>query len=337
MEKNDLLEAAKHILATNMALKEGERALIVADIPRIEDWSGPSFALKDLVQRALLARDLYDLAKPEFPGCPIDFLAFPTTGQNGTEPPEEIARRFPGYDVLLLMTTFSLTHTDARVQACLKGARIASMPGIEESMLIRGGPVLGDAEQIVRETTDWAEKLTACSQVHILTSLGTDLSFSIEGRSGGSDAGLFHKRGAWGNLPAGEAYTAPVEGTANGRLVAPAGWYAGLKENLVLTFENGYVVSATGGGEIGDQFRGLFRFGEDEYYHRRNCAELGIGTNPNAKNAENVLEAEKIRGTIHIAVGDSAHMQGKTVSDLHEDFVIPSPEVYFDGKKVMGA
>jgi leucyl aminopeptidase (aminopeptidase T) len=336
MDKKDLLEVGKHILAVNMALKADESALIVTDTPRIEDWQGPILGLKDLVQRAVLTRELYELVVPEFPACQIDFLAYPTTGQNGTEPPEAIAKKFIGYDVLLLMTTFSITHTDARVQACKNGSRVASMPGIEESMLFPGGPVLANAEQILRETTEWAEKINVCKQVRVMTSQGTDLSFSIEGRAGGSDHGLFHKPGLWGNLPAGEAYTSPVEGTANGRLVAPAGWYPGLRENLTLIFENGYVTSATGGGEVGDQFRSLFHFGEDEYLHRRNCAELGIGTNPNAKNAENVLEAEKIRGTIHIAVGDSAHMMGKTVSDLHEDFVIPSPELYFDGKKVMG-
>lgn len=96
------------------------------------------------------------------------------------------------------------------------------------------------------------------------------------------------------------------------------------------------MVSVLGGGAIGEQFRQAFHFGDDSYRHRRNCAELGIGTNPNAKRADNVLEAEKIRGTIHIAVGDSAHMGGSTESDMHEDFVIPEPTVYFDGLKVMG-
>jgi leucyl aminopeptidase (aminopeptidase T) len=197
--------------------------------------------------------------------------------------------------------------------------------------------MLADYEAVFRETREWADQLTACREVHILTSLGTDLKFSIEGRLGGSDHGLFHKPGDWGNLPAGEAYIAPVEGTAQGKLVVPAGWYLDLKSDMTLVFEDGYVTSLSSGGKVGEHFCSLFRFGEEEFLHRRNCAELGIGTNPNAKNAENILEAEKIRGTIHIAVGDSAHMQGKTASDLHEDFIIPNPVVYFDGKKVMGA
>ena len=248
-----------------------------------------------------------------------------------------MAEKLLGYDVVLLMTTYSLTHTDARVSACKKGARVASMPGFEESMFLPDGPMLADYDQVFKISNQWAEKLTACSQVHILTSIGTDLTFSIKNRPGGSEHGLFHHKGQWGNLPAGEGFIAPVEGTANGRLVVPSGWYIGLKEDMVLEFSNGYVSSLKGGGEVGNQFRDLFRFGEEKFQHRRNCAELGIGTNPNAKNPQNSLEAEKIGGTVHIAVGDSAHMQGVTVSDLHEDFIIPDPVVYFDQKKVIGA
>jgi len=336
MDKQDIQKAIQTILTVNMNIQPGERAIIVADTPRPEDWMGPNSQLNELIQRAVMVRQMYDQAKQLFTGCQIDFLAFPTTGQNGTEPSHEVAKKLLDYDVVLLMTTYSLTHTDARVDACKKGARVASMPGFEESMFLPGGPMLADYKQIFKITNQWAEKLTACNQVHILTSIGTDLTFSIEGRAGGSEHGLFHHKGEWGNLPAGEGFIAPVEGTANGRLVVPSGWYIGLKEVMVLEFNNGYVSSLTGGGEVGNQFRNLFRFGEEEFQHRRNCAELGIGTNPNAKNAENGLEAEKIGGTIHIAVGDSAHMQGMTVSDLHEDFIIPDPVVYFDRKKVMG-
>jgi leucyl aminopeptidase (aminopeptidase T) len=336
MDKKDNQKAIQTILTVNMNIQPGERAIIVADIPRLEDWMGPNSQLNELIQRAVMVRQMFDQAKQLFTGCQIDFLAFPTTGQNGTEPPHELAEKLLDYDVVLLMTTYSLTHTDARVDACKKGARVASMPGFEESMFLPGGPMLADYEQIYKITNQWAEKLTACNQVHIMTSIGTDLTFSIEGRAGASEHGLFHHKGEWGNLPAGEGFIAPVEGTANGRLVVPSRWYVGLKEDMVLEFSNGYVSSLTGGGEVGNQFRNLFRFGEEEFQHRRNCAELGIGTNPNAKNPENGLEAEKIGGTIHIAVGDSAHMQGVTVSDLHEDFIIPNPVVYFDQKQVMG-
>ena len=336
MDKQDLQLAAQTILTVNMKFQSGEKAIFVADIPKPEDWMGSFTLLNKLIQRAVMARQIYDQAKELFPDCQIDFLVFATTGQNGTEPPHEVAVKLLDYDVVLLMTSYSLTHTDACLNACMKGARVASMPNFEEGIFLPGGPMLADYEVICKITNQWADKMTTCIQVHILTSIGTDLTFSIEGREGESEHGLYHHKGEWGNLPAGEACIAPVEGTANGRLVVPSGWYMDLKDDMVLEFNNGYVTSLMGGGEVGNRFRNLFRFGEEEFRHRRNCAELGIGTNPNAKNAKNVLEAEKILGTIHIAVGDSSHMHGMTVSDIHEDFIIPDPVVYFDRKKVMG-
>ena len=41
----------------------------------------------------------------------------------------------------------------------------------------------------------------------------------------------------------------------------------------------------------------------------RNIAELGIGTNDRATRPDNILEAEKILGTIHIALGDNSRVR----------------------------
>ena len=116
-----------------------------------------------------------------------------------------------------------------------------------------------------------------------------------------------------------------------------AGWFPGLEENMTLVFKNGEVTEVIGGGKVGDKFRDLLRPGVDEepYKSRRNLAELGIGTNPNAKRPDNVLEAEKIKGTVHIAIGDNSTFGGKVSTDLHQDFIIPKPTLYLDGKLIM--
>jgi leucyl aminopeptidase (aminopeptidase T) len=329
-------QAVKNMLAVNMKVQPGEKVLFATDVPLGEQWNGPLPRLEEIVQRAIFTRKVFELAKEEFPQNVVEFQVYPTTGQHGTEPAAEIAEKMLHYDVVILMNSYSLSHTNARMNACKHGARIASMPDIEPEMFLPGGPMQADYGQVGRETAVWAAKVTAASQVRVVTARGTDLTFSVAGRKGLEDHGLFGAKGDWGNLPAGEAYTAPVEGSANGTLVAPAGWYPKLDVDFILKFENGYVVSAEGGGAVGDQFRQAFHFGDPAFQHRRNCAELGIGTNPNAKRADNVLEAEKIRGTIHVAVGDSAHMGGKNESDMHEDFIIPEPTMYFDGVKVMG-
>lgn len=334
---DELRAAAANMLRVNMNLKDGEKAVFITDVPHAEDWSELSFELlAEMNQRALMTRRMFEMMREDFPGSRIDFLSYRITGQHGTEPPAWLAAKLLEYDVAIVMNTFSLSHTNARQAACEAGARIASMPGIEAEMFAPGGPMAADYDKIAAEAIKWADIITAGSTVHITTPFGTDLRFSIAGRKGGADTGLLHARGDFGNLPAGEAYTAPVEGSAEGRLVAAAGWYPGLKEDMTLEFEKGYVIRLTGGGEVGAYFRQTFAFGDESKSHRRNCAELGIGVNPNARKANNVLEAEKILGTIHIAVGDSAHMGGVTESDLHEDFVQPQPTIVIDGQKVMG-
>lgn len=330
----ELKSAVRNLLISNMGFKPGERLLIVGDLPRTKDWQDSHAQHEDILQRAQLARKITDLACSLFPENSIDFVTFSATGQNGAEPPDWVAKQMLAYDVILLPTTFSLTHTKARASSCEQGGRVASMPGIETDMFLENRPMQADYSQVSRDCDQWAEKLTLGNQVQIITSQGTDLAFSISGRNGRVDNGLFSKPGAWGNLPAGEAYIVPIEGTANGRLVVPAGWYPHLAEDLVLTFKDGHAISAVGGGSVGDELRKALNFGDEVVRHRRNCAEFGIGTNPFASRTDNVLEAEKIRGTIHIAVGDSIHLGGLIESDLHEDFIIPQPTIIIDGTPI---
>jgi len=88
---------------------------------------------------------------------------------------------------------------------------------------------------------------------------------------------------------------------------------------------------------VGEELRQFLRPGDDAplYAARRNLAELGVGTNPHACRPDNILEAEKIRGTVHLAVGDNAHMGGRVAADFHEDFVVPQAELWLDGKRVL--
>ncbi len=337
MEFDELRAAAANMLKVNIGLKDNERVAFVSDVPTQQDWEELPFSrLKDMTRRSLMVTRFYEMMKTEYPKNFFGLICYPQLGQNGREPDEVTAQRILGYDVLILMTTYSLSHTNARENASQQGARVASMPEVEASMFAEGGPMAADYQAISQETYELAGMLTEGNQVRITTPFGTDLSFSISGRKGGPDTGLLHATGEFGNLPGGEAYVAPLEGTAEGILVVPAGWYPGLMQDMTLTFKNGYVSALSGGGEIGKKFEALFAFNDESLKHRRNCAELGIGTNPNASRPDNVLEAEKIKGSVHVATGDSSHLGGVTESDLHEDFVLIQPTLYIDGKKRMG-
>ena len=337
-EKEKIVFGVENMLKVNMGIKPGEPLLVVTDIPTAKQWNlEPDAWIIDVTERAMLAKLVAEIAAERFPDNPVTFHPFPATGSHGKEPDGSTAALMRKPQVILAITTYSLSHTNARLNATKAGARIASMPGFTARMLEEGGPMAVDYLQVSRDCHLFADRLTASSQVEVRTPAGTDLKFSIAGRSAHVDDGLYDIDARFGNLPAGEAYIVPVEGTGEGVLVVQAGWYPGLTEDMVLIFEKGEVVEIRVGGAVGNHFRALLQVGSQDqpYKSRRNLAELGIGTNPNAKRPDNVLEAEKIKGTVHIAIGDDIHMGGSVEADLHEDFVQPSPTLILDGEVVI--
>ncbi len=327
------------MLRVNMGLAAGERLLVLTDLPRPEDWqTKPVFTLEEMLERVVLARLVADIAAENFPESQVFLHPFPATGGNGTEPDEAVVARMMSADVVLALTTYSMSHTNARTRACEKGARVASMPQFEARMFEPGGPLAVNSQQVSQDVQRFAARLTKARQVTVRTPDGTELEFSLEGRPGQVDDGILSGApGKWGNLPAGEAYAVPVEGSGQGKLVVPAGWYPHLDEKMIFEVKDGLVIALQGGGAIGDKFRQLLNLKSDEpiYRARRNLAELGIGCNPNARKPDNVLEAEKIKGTLHIAFGDNLHMGGQVESDFHEDFVQPQVDLILDGEVVI--
>lgn len=337
-DKGQITKAVLDMLTTNLDLKEGEKLLVVSDVPTVEHWRDKDqAALAHVLERAMLAKAVSEIALEHHPGCAVEFHTYPAVGSHGAEPPQAVAAKMRQVDVIVAITSYSLSHTAAREEATEAGVRVASMPGFVARMFAPGGPMVVDYQQVAAEGRAIADRLTAAQEAVVRTPEGTDMRFSLAGRQGRNDHGLYTEKGSWGNLPAGEAYIAPLEGTAQGQLVVPAGWYPGLREDLTLHFRDGLVYALEGGGAVGENFLELLKPGDDRepYRSRRNLAELGIGSNPNASDPDNVLEAEKIRGTVHLAIGDNAHMGGTVTADLHEDFVLPHPDLYLDGELVM--
>jgi leucyl aminopeptidase (aminopeptidase T) len=229
-----------------------------------------------------------------------------------------------------LITSQSLSHTKARHEANKNGARTASMPLVTEDMLMR---TLAIDYIKVKEVCDkYAEILSKGSRVKITSPAGTDLSFSIENREGQSDGGIFHEKGIFGNLPAGEAFIAPVEGTAEGKLVIDGSMAAvGLvDEPIIINVKNGSAVEISGGESAEKLNKIMDKYGEKA----RNIAELGIGLNPAAELTGFILEDEKIAGSCHIALGDNSTFGGTVSVDSHLDGVILNPTLFVDGKEV---
>ena len=61
-----------------------------------------------------------------------------------------------------------------------------------------------------------------------------------------------------------------------------------------------------------------------------NVAEIGVGTNPMARLSGNVLEDEKVLGTVHVAFGSNTSFGGSVDAELHLDGIIKYPTVFVD-------
>ncbi|MBI5359912.1 MAG: aminopeptidase [Planctomycetes bacterium] len=251
---------------------------------------------------------------------------------NGAEPPKQIAEMMKKFSVVICPTSRSLTHTAARRNACKAGARAVTLPGILEDTAIR---TLGsDYAKIAILTNKLAGLLSKASVATLTTPAGTNLTMSLKGREGHPDTGLVFKPGEFSNLPAGEAYTAPVEGATEGILVID-GAMAGLgilSAPLSLKIEKGYVTKISGIEQDTKRLEELIApFGKPA----RNVAELGIGTNPGARLIGSVLEDEKVLGTVHVAIGDNKSMGGKVSVQSHLDGILRDPTLYLDKKLIM--
>jgi leucyl aminopeptidase (aminopeptidase T) len=246
-----------------------------------------------------------------------------------------MAQTMRKYQVIVAINSFSLTHTEAREEAAKAGARVATMRGAIPEMFYPDGPISVDYLEVEKETKFIAGFLTRAREAKVVSDSGTNLTFSLKSRKGGEDTGIYVKPGKWGNLPAGEAYIAPVEGTAEGELVVEKGWFPNLVEDMTIIFSNGEVQQIRGGGEVNRMLSQILGLESQKKRKRCNLAELGIGTNPKARRTDITIEAEKIKGTIHIGIGDNSHMGGKVVADYHQDFVVPKPDLFLDGEKMM--
>jgi len=68
-----------------------------------------------------------------------------------------------------------------------------------------------------------------------------------------------------------------------------------------------------------------------------NLAELGVGTNDRATLTGNVLEDEKILGTVHVAFGASAGIGGTVAVPIHLDVVVLDATLTVDGQPILEA
>ncbi len=246
---------------------------------------------------------------------------------NGEEPPELVTEAMQRVDVVIAPLSTSITHTNARRLACAEGARVGTMPGITEDIMVR--TMRADYHKIARLTHQVRDILSAGKTVRVTSPAGTDLTLPIDGINAIASTGLILERGSFGNLPSGEAYLMPQEGKAEGILMVD-GSMAGVglitDEPIRITIVNGKAEKIEGGKEAALLEETVERIGP----LARNIAEFGVGTNDMAKVTGKILEDEKVKGTIHVALGNNISMGGTLNVPFHVDGVVLKPTVYVD-------
>ncbi len=349
----------RDIFRVNLGVKRTERCIVFTDRPSPREEIGPA----DTERRTTL-RCLAFLAAEVGKGLAgeVCFLDYPATGNHGSEPPaalweaafgtravvalqkkgllnellnkradrdildaaEEIVSRHrqDAVDAVVALSYYSTSHTLFRkllTDSC--GARYASMPLFEISMV--EGPMNVDWKGLARLTKSVSARISKAERIEISTANGSKLAFSVRGRKAVSDTGLLSRPGSFGNLPAGESFIAPVEGTANGVLILEWAPTRELSSPVTLDVRNGRVQRVSGSEPFAAQLRQRL----SERSENGNIAEFGVGTNNMARRPDSLLESEKIRGTIHIALGDNSTFGGTVSAPFHLDFVFFKPTV----------
>jgi leucyl aminopeptidase (aminopeptidase T) len=307
----ELEQAVRAVVRDCLAVREGEDVLVVAN-PATQ-------RIGELLRN-----------EAETAGGDAILAVMRERAQHGTEPPEPITAAMRRADVVMAPTVQSLSHTAARRAANEAGARVGTLPGVTEAMLARAMSV--DVPEVRRRGRAVADILTAGGEARITCPNGSDLALSLEGRAAIADNGELSEPGAFGNLPFGEGFISPLHDAGSGRLVVDGivGSIGVPDPPADLRVEDGQLVSAIGpqGEEL---MRQLSMHGPDA----TRVAELGVGTNEKAILSGELLEDEKILGTVHVAFGASAGIGGTIEVPVHLDCVVMRPTLTIDGEPVV--
>jgi len=248
----------------------------------------------------------------------------------GVEALESAAADAPA-DVIVSLLHQPVTHTDFVRRALARGARVCNLRDLDEDSLLHGAASV-DPRQLRRVTDTLAQSLSVGERVRVTTSAGTDLTFSIQGRTALALHGVAARPGQIGGAANGEACVAPREGTAEGIIVDPfmiehIGEVTG---RFVLEISQGRATTIEGGEQAAQLRQLLSRADADA----ANVAEFAMGTNARCRLGAR-REAKKKLGTIHVALGDNATLGGTVTSAVHRDILMTGATVEIDDERVL--
>lgn len=308
-------KGASKVINTCIKLQEGEQFLIVTELSRLS------------IAEALAAEAASVGAEPTI--C----IMKGRTG-DGEEPPKNIAAAMKASDAFVSVVGKSITHTHAVKEAIAAGSRGLVLTHFTEEMMIHGG-IEGDFEALKPICIGMAQAMAGSEKIVLTSPSGTHLEYSAKGRRGNNLYCMVEK-GQFSTLPTVEANVSPLEGTANGVIVADGSIpYIGigvLEEPVTLKVENGRIVEITGGRQAKMLADDLASKNDPNVY---NIAEHGVGLNPKCSFCGFMLEDEGVFGSCHIGIGTSITLGGTVKAACHYDVIMKNGTIVADGKVLM--
>ena len=350
----DLMKAAEVAIREALAVKNGEHVLIITN------------PLKDVykISQALYIASIKAGALPVLMTQPkklsFDYAEPAVINAIKTEPEVVIsisAERL-GKDKEAMKNPYKgsdgkpYTHIFDHLLYGSKKIRAFWSPEVTTDIFLRAAPI--DYSELRNNCAKISQLMNDAKEVHVETALGTDISVGIKGRKPKADDGDFRTSGKGGNIPSGEVFISPELGASDGTLVIDGSITLEktlvIKEPIKLQVKDGFVTRIDGKNEAKKLAKyieqaekkpfEMVKKGElddkkaKEYSKNvRNLGELGIGLNPKARIVGNVLEDEKVLGTVHFAIGSNYDQDALAL--IHSDGIIKKPTVTVDGKVLM--
>lgn len=307
-----MLKGAKTLIDVCTKVRPGENVLIVTDLAK--------YGIAKVIAAVAMDR-----------GAETMVTVIQPRARASQEPPAPVAEAMKKADVVLVPVSHSITHTHAVKNAAAAGARIIVMTDFNEEMMRHGG-LEADFEALKPICRGVAGTFERGRKIKLTTPAGTCLEMDATGRRGNALYCIVEP-GEFSTVPTVEANVSPLEGSANGTIVADASIpYLGigvLNEPVYVDVKDGFITSIKGGLQADILKKNLESQGDPNVY---NIAEIGVGLNPKCRMCGLMLEDEGVISTCHIGIGTSITLGGTVKTKVHYDLLMWEPRIEVDGE-----
>ena len=317
-------------------IEAGKRVLVLSDFDHDQRvWQAVMTILADIGADATLA--LFDRR-------PADYY----------DPPSAVCEAMLRSDFNILLASTGMLHSSASFNAMAAGIPSICMDGGMTLEMFQSGAVTDDMKMIALRKHYVSKNVFGPNpkMCRVTSDYGTDFTYSVENRITcpplpGDDFDPYkiidfaRDENRPGNnllyylFPTGEFNVAPVEGSANGKLVIDLTMHhiGRLEDPIELNVKDGRVVSIEGGASARVLRDYLEEYGDENAYM---CpAEASIGVNAKALIRGIQREDKNVMGAMHFGLGTNIDVGGSIRSKIHMDGVVLAPTLYVDGDKRM--